>query len=296
MLTVGISGASGLIGTALTQALRDRGDRVIALVRRPAAGPDERSWDPAKETFDAGLAGVHTVVNLAGAGVGDKRWNTEHRAAILTSRVRATRTIVAAIEASGEPIALVNGSAVGAYGDRGEEVLTESSPRGVGFLAEVVRAWEDAAAPLVEAGRPVSFARTGLVMTQRGGALAPLLRATRLGAGGPLGSGKQYWPIISLRDEVAALMHLIDHPEITGPVNLVGVEPPRQREVAAELGRLVHRPSVLPAPGFALRLVVGEFAGEILASQRVVPERLLATGFEHRDASVDEVLAAALAG
>ena len=296
MLTVGISGASGLIGTALTQALRDRGDRVIALVRRPAAGPDERSWDPAKETFDAGLAGVHTVVNLAGAGVGDKRWNTEHRAAILTSRVRATRTIVAAIEASGEPIALVNGSAVGAYGDRGEEVLTESSPRGVGFLAEVVRAWEDAAAPLVAAGRPVSFARTGLVMTQRGGALAPLLRATRLGAGGPLGSGKQYWPIISLRDEVAALMHLIDHPEITGPVNLVGVEPPRQREVAAELGRLVHRPSVLPAPGFALRLVVGEFAGEILASQRVVPERLLATGFEHRDASVDEVLAAALAG
>jgi len=296
VLTVGISGASGLIGTALTQALRDRGDRVIALVRRPAAGPDERSWDPAKETFDAGLAGVHTVVNLAGAGVGDKRWNTEHRAAILTSRVRATRTIVAAIEASGEPIALVNGSAVGAYGDRGEEVLTESSPRGVGFLAEVVRAWEDAAAPLVAAGRPVSFARTGLVMTQRGGALAPLLRATRLGAGGPLGSGKQYWPIISLRDEVAALMHLIDHPEITGPVNLVGVEPPRQREVAAELGRLVHRPSVLPAPGFALRLVVGEFAGEILASQRVVPERLLATGFEHRDASVDEVLAAALAG
>lgn len=296
MLTVGISGASGLIGTALTQALRDRGDRVIVLVRRPAAGPDERSWDPAKEIFDAGLAGVHTVVNLAGAGVGDKRWNTEHRAAILTSRVRATRTIVAAIEASDEPIALVNGSAVGAYGDRGEEVLTEGSPRGVGFLAEVVRAWEDAAAPLVEAGRPVSFARTGLVMTQRGGALAPLLRATRLGAGGPLGSGKQYWPIISLRDEVAALMHLIDHPEITGPVNLVGVEPPRQREVAAELGRLVHRPSVLPAPGFALRLVVGEFAGEILASQRVLPERLLATGFEHRDASVDEVLAAALAG
>ncbi|GAA1746637.1 TIGR01777 family oxidoreductase [Nostocoides vanveenii] len=296
MLTVGISGASGLIGTALTQALRDRGDRVIVLVRRPAAGPDERSWDPAKEIFDAGLAGVHTVVNLAGAGVGDTRWNTEHRAAILTSRVRATRTIVAAIEASDEPIALVNGSAVGAYGDRGEEVLTEGSPRGVGFLAEVVRAWEDAAAPLVEAGRPVSFARTGLVMTQRGGALAPLLRATRLGAGGPLGSGKQYWPIISLRDEVAALMHLIDHPEITGPVNLVGVEPPRQREVAAELGRLVHRPSVLPAPGFALRLVVGEFAGEILASQRVLPERLLATGFEHRDASVDEVLAAALAG
>ncbi len=296
MLTVGISGASGLIGTALTQALRDRGDRVIVLVRRPAAGPDERSWDPAKEIFDAGLAGVHTVVNLAGAGVGDTRWNTEHRAAILTSRVRATRTIVAAIEASDEPIALVNGSAVGAYGDRGEEVLTEGSPRGVGFLAEVVRAWEDAAAPLVEAGRPVSFARTGLVMTQRGGALAPLLRATRLGAGGPLGSGKQYWPIISLRDEVAALMHLIDHPEITGPVNLVGVEPPRQREVAAELGRLVHRPSVLPAPGFALRLVVGEFAGEILASQRVLPERLLATGFEHRDASVNEVLAAALAG
>ena len=296
MGTVAITGASGLIGTALTQALRDRGDRVIALVRRPAAGADERSWDPANETFDAGLGGVHTVVNLAGVGVGDKRWNTEHKAAILTSRVKATRTIVAAIEAATEPVALVNGSAVGAYGDRGEEVLTESSPRGVGFLAEVVRAWEDAAAPLVEAGRPVSFARTGLVMAKRGGALAPLLRATQLGAGGPLGSGKQYWPIISLRDEVAALIHLIDHPEITGPVNLVGVEPPRQREVAAELGRLVHRPSVLPAPGFALRLVVGEFAGEILASQRVLPERLLATGFEHRDASVDDVLASALAG
>lgn len=295
MITIAITGASGLIGGALSRALAARGDRVIALVRRAPRGPSERSWDPARGVIEPSAVGdVDVIVNLAGAGVGDKRWSTEHKTEILRSRVGATHTVVRAIISSGRPIRLVNGSAVGFYGDRGEELLTEASPAGTGFLAEVVRAWEGAADEWVTAGGSVAFARTGLVMTRDGGALAPLVRATRLGAGGPLGSGRQFWPVISLRDEVRALVHLIDRPDITGPVNLVGLEPPRQREVATAVARMLHRPALLPAPRLGLRLVLGQFADEILASQRVLPERLLQSGFTHEDASLQAVLTRAL--
>ena len=293
--TIAITGASGLIGGALSCELRKRGDTVRALVRRDPRAEHEFRWDPQAGTIDEQvLDGLDVVINLAGAGVGEHRWNTEHKTEILRSRVGATRTISTAIRERGAEIRLVNGSAVGFYGDRGEECLSEESPAGTGFLAEVVRAWEGAAEPLASIGGNVAFTRFGLVMAGSGGALAPLLKATKFGLGGPLGSGRQFWPIISLRDTVAALIHLIEHPEVTGPVNLVGVDPPRQRQVAAELGRLLHRPSILPAPRLGLRLVVGQFADEILASQRVLPEVLRNSGFAHRDTTVHGVLASAL--
>ncbi len=295
MSTIAITGASGLIGGALSSALRARGDRVRVLVRRDPQGPEQFRWDPAIGTFDPGaLDGVDAVVNLAGAGVGDRRWTTAYKTEILRSRLGATKTICAAITASGAPIRLVNGSAVGYYGDRGEEVLAEDSPPGTGFLAQVVKAWEGATADLADAGGSVVLARTGLVMASSGGAMAPMLRLARLGLGGPLGSGQQFWPVISLRDEVAALIHLIDDRELTGPVNLVGTVPARQREVAAALGRLLKRPAVLPAPRLGLRLVLGQFAQEVLASERVLPDRLLGSGFVHQDNTLEAVLASAL--
>lgn len=294
--TIAITGASGLIGRSLADHLAARGDIVVRLVRRVPHSPVEREWDPAREWIDpASLADVDTVVNLAGAGVGDRRWTTSHREAILTSRVSGTRTLVSGILAAGRPIALVNGSAVGYYGDRGEEILTEESPAGLGFLSEVVRAWESATGPLADAGLAVSMARTGLVLAADGGALAPLLRLARLGLGGPIGSGRMFWPVISLADEVAALTFLIDRPEITGPVNVVGIEPVRQRDLMATLGAQLHRPAVLPAPKFAVRAVIGEFAGEITASQRVLPERLLDAGFEHQHPTAGAAVTAALA-
>lgn len=299
-LTVAVTGASGLIGRALVAALRERGDEVVTLVRREPASAGERRWDPATGHLDPqALAGVDAVVNLAGPGVGDKRWTPAYKARVLRDRVSATEAVAEAVAArlasDDRAIHLVNASAVGYYGDRGEELLTEDSPGGLGFLAEVCRAWEGATQAASAAGAPVTLARTGLVMSGAGGALAPLVRATRLGAGGPMGSGRQFWPVISRRDEIAALLFLLDHPDLTGPVNLVGVEPPRQREVAGALGRLLHRPAILPAPGAALRAVIGEFAGEIMASQRVLPDRLLAAGFVHQDRALTAVLASALA-
>lgn len=286
MTRVAVTGSSGLIGTALVAALRQRGDEVVRLVRRVPEAPDEVRWDPASRHLDpAVLDGVDAVVNLAGAGVGDKRWTPAYKHEILASRTDSTSAVASAVAAADHPVRLVSGSAVGFYGDRGDEPLTEASPAGTGFLADVVLAWEAAAAPAVEAGASVAFVRTGIVLSQEGGALSPVLRLARLGLGGPLGSGRQFWPWITLVDEVGALLHLVDHPEVTGPVNLSAPAPARQKDVAAELGRALHRPAVLPAPSPAIRLVLGEFAGEILGGQRVVGEALGASGyrFEHPD-------------
>lgn len=286
MTRVAVTGSSGLIGTALVAALRQRGDEVVRLVRRAPKAPDEVRWDPASRHLDpAVLDGVDAVVNLAGAGVGDKRWTPAYKHEILASRTDSTSAVASAVAAADHPVRLVSGSAVGFYGDRGDEPLAEASPAGTGFLADVVLAWEAAAAPAVEAGASVAFVRTGIVLSQEGGALSPVLRLARLGLGGPLGSGRQFWPWITLVDEVGALLHLVDHPEVTGPVNLSAPAPARQKDVAAELGRALHRPAVLPAPSPAIRLVLGEFAGEILGGQRVVGEALGASGyrFEHPD-------------
>ena len=302
MPTVALTGSSGLIGSALVDALRERGDGVLRLVRRPARSSDEVQWDPSSRYLDpVVLDGVDAVVNLAGAGVGDHRWTPSYKREILTSRTDSTHAVATAIAESGRPIHLLSGSAVGFYGDRGDERLTEDSAPGEGFLADVVRAWEAAAHPAERAGSRVVYLRTGLVLSPlddpsgplvridrsgllvatEGGAGGPLLRAARLGLAGPLGSGSQFWPWITLPDEVSAILHLLDHPEIVGPVNLVGPAPARQKVVARALGRALGRPAVLPVPSFALRIALGEFAGDILASQRVLAGVLTGSGFAH---------------
>jgi uncharacterized protein (TIGR01777 family) len=290
---VAITGSSGLIGSALSAFLRERGDEVVHLVRRPARTPDEVTWDPASRHLDpASLDGVTAVVNLAGAGVGDKRWTPGYQQQILASRVDSTHTIATALAQRGGDARLVSGSAVGFYGDRGDEVLTEDSGAGSGFLTEVVRAWEAATAPAAAAGVSVAFSRTGLVMTPDGGALERMIPLARAGINGPLGSGRQWWPWISLRDTVAALTHLVDHPEVVGPVNVVGATPARQRDVAKALGRAVHRPALLPAPSFGIKAVLGGFAVEVLTSKRAVPARLADSGFVHQDVDLDATFAA----
>jgi uncharacterized protein (TIGR01777 family) len=225
--------------------------------------------------------------------VGDRRWTESYKATIRDSRVDTTRTLAMAVAASGRPIRVVNGSAVGFYGsDRGDEVLTEDSAKGAGFLSDVVAAWEAATEPAADAGAPVAMARTGLVMDAKGGAFERLILLTRFGLGGSLGSGGQFWPWISLHDEVRALAFLIDHPDLVGPVNLVGPDPRPQREVAAAIAARLRRPHVVPAPSFALRLALGEFADDILGSQRVVPARLLDHGFRHDQPTLSDAVAA----
>ena len=287
---VAITGASGLIGSALSALLTARGDEVVHLVRREPRSSHEIGWDPAKRTLDPGhLSGVTAVVHLAGAGVGDHRWTPAYKHEILASRVDGTTTIATAMASLGEPIALVSGSAMGAYGDRGDEILTEDSELGQGFLADVVRAWESATGPAQDAGLRVVHARTGLVLAPNGGAMERVLRLARFGLAGPLGSGRQYWSWITLHDEVRALAHLIDQ-DISGPVNLVSVQPLRQAEVMKALGAVLGRPALLPAPTLALKVILGEFASDILGSQRVLPSVLTASGFVFDHDTIDNAM------
>jgi uncharacterized protein len=275
---VAISGASGLIGSALSAFLRARGDDVVHLVRRQPS-PGEIGWDPTSRTLDPGdLSGLTAVVHLAGAGVGDHRWTPAYKHEILSSRVNGTASIATALADLGEPIALVSGSAIGVYGDRGERILTEDSAAGKGFLADVVRAWEAATSTAQKAGLRVVLARTGLVLSPHGGAMERVLPLARLGLAGPLGTGRQYWSWITLQDEVRALAHLIDQ-DLAGPVNLVSTQPLRQAEVMKALGAVLGRPALLPAPALALKVILGEFASDVLASDRILPSVLTASGF-----------------
>lgn len=290
--TVAITGASGMIGSALSQALRERGDQVVHLVRRaPRAGDlpasvTEAQWDPAEQRLDPRLLdGVDAVVHLAGAGIGDHRWTKERKREILQSRVDGTSAVAAAVAVHHDRVRLVSGSAVGYYGDRGSDVLTEESSLGQGFLAEVVRDWEAATWQAEQAGASVVHARTGIVLSPTGGAMGRLMPLARMGLAGPLGSGKQYWSWITLRDEVRALMFLVDRPEVTGAANLTAPEPESQATVVKALGEELHRPAVVPAPTIALKIALGQMAGEILGSQRALPTVLGEAGFawEHPD-------------
>jgi len=281
-MRIAITGATGLIGTALTRALLERDDEVVRLVRRPPDGADEVRWDPASGQLDpAELQGVSAIVNLSGAGIGDKRWTAAYKQELLDSRLDSTATIVHAIEQLDAPVRLVNASAMGYYGDRGEELVDEDSTPGRGFLVDLVAAWEAATAPASAAGASVALARTGLVISPHGGLMARVLPLAKLGLAGPLGNGRQWWSWISLPDEVRALVHLIDHPEITGPVNLCVPESAavRQREAMRALGHELHRPAFMPAPAPALRVVLGEMAGDALASTRMAPTVLQRTDF-----------------
>jgi len=279
-MRIAITGSHGLIGTALMSALRASGHDVVQLVRGTPRGPGQVEWDPAAGSVDLpGLAGVEAAVHLAGASVGDKRWNEDYKRELRDSRVLGTRTLVRALTSLDPlPRVLVSGSGVGYYGDRGNEVLTERSSKGDTFLADLVQAWEAEADPAREAGIRVAHPRTGLVMARSGGAFKQLLLLARLGLGGPMGNGKQWWSWITLADHVSALQHLITS-ELAGPVNFSAPNPARNIEVMRALTSALHRPCLLPVPAFALRIVIGEFAGEVLASQRMVPEKLTASGF-----------------
>lgn len=291
-MRIAISGSSGLIGSALAAALRSDRHDVVALVRRPSSGGHELQWDPATALDPSALRGVDAVVHLAGAGVGDRRWSDAYKREILDSRVRGTAAIASAVAAAGVPT-LVCGSAIGWYGDTGDRAVDESAPCGSGFLADVVRQWEAAAQPAIDAGVRVAFARTGLVMTKRGGAMGRVLPIFKLGLGGPLGSGRQYWSSISLADEVRALRFLLDTPA-QGIFNLTAPTPVTNAEFTRALAQALHRPAFLPVPAVALRLVVGEFASEILGSQRVLPRRLLEAGFTFQDDTVERITASLL--
>ncbi len=276
---VAITGASGLIGSALSVFLSARGDEVVHLVRRAPRARYEVGWDPASHKLNPGdLSGLTAVVHLAGAGVGEHRWTAAYKQQILDSRVNGTATIAMALAELGEPIALVSASAIGAYGDRGDELLSEDSETGKGFLADVVRAWEASTTPAKDAGLRVAHARTGLVLTPDGGAMKRVLPLARWGLAGPLGTGRQYWSWITLHDELRALAHLIDQ-DIAGPVNLVSPQPLPQAEVMKALGAQLGRRALLPAPALALKIALGEFAADVLASARIMPSVLTASGF-----------------
>lgn len=293
---VAITGASGLIGSALAEALRADGITVRPLVRRPVQSPTEIHWQPGSPLDPEALRGVAAVVHLAGAGVGDHRWTAAYKKEILDSRVAGTDTIARAIAGMAvPPRVLVSASAIGYYGDTGDRIVDEDSPAGTGFLADVVAAWEGAADPARAAGIPVVHPRTGLVVSSRGGAWAKMFPLFKAGVGGKLGSGKQYWSWISLADEVKALRALLSG-DLTGPVNLTAPMANANREVTQAMGAVLGRPTVLPVPAVALKAVLGEFSSEVLGSARVKPSRLLAAGFDWEHPTIESAIKAALHG
>jgi uncharacterized protein (TIGR01777 family) len=296
-MDVVVTGSSGLIGTALVEALRAHGHRPVRLVRRPAGGDDELTWDPGAGTIDAGgLEGVDAVVHLAGAGIGDHRWTDAYKREVLTSRTAPTALLARTLAGLRRPPSvLLSGSAVGYYGASETETFTEASPAGDGFLAEVCVAWEEATAPAAEAGIRVAHLRTGIVLSPRGGALRKTLPLFRLGLGGRMGSGRQWWSWIALDDEVGAILHLLGTP-VSGPVNLTAPAPATNAEFTRALGHVLHRPTLLPVPAFGPKLVLGaELADALLFSgQRVLPTVLQSSGYAFAHPELDGALRAVL--
>lgn len=295
-MRIAVTGSTGLIGTALARSLEHDGNEVVPVVRRDPA-PGEVRWDPAGGEIDvAGLEGLDAVVHLAGAGIAERRWTDERKRELLESRTKGTSLLCEALASlDHRPDVLVGGSAIGFYGNRPGEVLTEQDEAGGGFLAEVVVAWETSYAMAEQAGIRVAKARTGIVLAEDGGALKPQLPLFKLGLGGRVGPGDQVQSWITLEDEVRALRHLIDH-DVAGPVNLTAPEPVTNQEMAKALGRALHRPAILPTPTFGPKLLFGSQLVEelLLFSQDVRPEVLQATGFEHHHTRIDDALAAVL--
>ncbi|WP_432135648.1 MULTISPECIES: TIGR01777 family oxidoreductase [unclassified Streptomyces] len=295
MRRIAVAGASGLIGSALVRSLTADGHEVVRLVRRAPRDADEVRWDPEREYVDtAGLAGCDAVVNLAGAGVGDRRWTDDRKRLIRDSRVLGTRTLARALAGLDDgPRVWVNGSAIGFYGETGDRVTDESAPAGSGFLPELCVEWEGEAAPAEAAGVRTVFTRTGLVVSRDGGAWGRLFPLFRAGLGGRLGDGRQYWSYIALHDEVAAVRHLLDRDDLSGPFNLTAPEPLTNREITEAMGRVLRRPTVFAVPAPVLRTALGEMAGDVLGSARVVPRRLLESGFTFAFPGIEDALRAA---
>lgn len=289
---IAIAGSSGLIGSALTSALRAADHRVLRLVRRAPASVDEIFWNPDTGEFDASaLRGVDAVVNMCGVGVADKRWSGAFKQSLRDSRIGPTEVLSRAVVESGVPV-LVNSSAVGYYGDTRDHVVDESGPAGHGFLAGLCRDWETATETASAAGVRVVLMRTGLVLSPSGGMLARLKPLFGLGLGARLGNGRQYMPWISLEDEVRALAFAIERDDLAGPVNGTGPAPVTNAEFTAALGRALNRPTPMLVPGFALRAVLGEFAEEgLLGGQRAIPAALERVGFEFRHHTIGEAMA-----
>ncbi|GGW42472.1 TIGR01777 family oxidoreductase [Streptomyces griseoloalbus] len=295
---IAVAGASGLIGGALVRSLTADGHEVVRLVRGAPGAADEVRWDPERGSVDAdGLAGCDAVVNLAGAGVGDRRWTAAYKARIRAGRVRGTAALAEAVAGLPEgvrPRVFVNGSAIGYYGETGDRTVDESAPPGEGFLPRLCVEWEAAAAPAREAGVRTAFARTGLVVAHGGGAWGRLFPLFRAGLGGRMGDGRQFWSFVALHDEVAALRHLLDTEGLSGPFNLTAPHPVTNREVTEAMAHVLHRPAVLAVPAPVLRTVLGEMAGDVLGSARVVPARLLASGFRFAFPRIEGAIRAAL--
>lgn len=278
-----VSGATGLIGSALTKQLQDDGHTVLSLTRHPGGMTNAVGWDLQAKTIDTGkLKDVEAVVHLAGENIGTGRWTADKKKRILDSRVEGTRFLAETMaKQASPPRVFISASAIGYYGDRGDEQLTEDSSPGDGFLAQVCKDWEAATAPLASIETRVNLARFGIVLSTKGGALAEMLTPFKLGAGGVIGSGKQYYSWIVIDDVAGALLHLLTAVQEPGPFNIVAPNPATNHDFTKALGSVLHRPTVAPMPKFAARLAFGkERADELLlASTRVEPARLLETGY-----------------
>ncbi|WP_432559768.1 TIGR01777 family oxidoreductase [Granulicoccus sp. GXG6511] len=291
-MRIAISGSSGFLGAALVERLEGEHE-IIRLVRRPARSPLERRWDPEAGFIESlGLTDIDAVVNLSGAGIADRRWSEARRRELLASRVRATRTLARLIAAEDRPALFLSGSAVGFYGSTGDHVIDETAPAGTGFLADLCRQWEAATA---DAGVRTVHLRTGLPLDRAGGFLGKQLPLFRLGLGGPMGDGQHWLPWIALEDWVNAVAHVLTE-DISGPVNLSAPSPVTNAEFTAELGRQLGRPTKLPVPLPALRAIFGGQLVEeaLLASNRMVPGKLLESGFEFSHWTLPSALSAAL--
>jgi hypothetical protein len=286
-----IAGSSGLIGTALVPALRRAGHEVVRLVRRQPSGKDERRWDPPNGRIaDGVLDGADAVINLCGAGIGDRRWTEARKQILRDTRTTATEVLAAAVAENGIPV-LLNASAVGFYGDTGDAVATEAEPEGYGFLAALCREWEAATEPARKSAR-VALLRSGAVVSTAGGLLGKLRPLFAFGLGARMGSGRQYLAWISLADEIAAIRYVLEHDTLSGPINLTAPAPVTNAEFTRGLGAALHRPAPWVVPGFVLRIVIGEFADEgLLTGQRAVPWVLENNGFRFLHPALADALA-----
>jgi uncharacterized protein len=290
-LRILLSGSSGLVGTALVPALRAAGHEVKRLVRGRVTAPDQLSWNPGEALAPESVSGFDAVIHLAGESIAT-RWTEAKKRSIFDSRVPATQSLAAALsKAPQRPRVFICASAIGYYGDRGDEILREDSPSGGGFVGEVCRQWEVAAQSAANAGIRTVQLRTGIVLSAKGGALAKMLPPFRMGVGGNVGNGRQWMSWIDLEDEVGAIQHLLTVDSIHGPVNLVSPNPVRNAEFTKTLASVLHRPAIFPVPAFAARLAFGQMADELLlASQRVLPTKLTSSGYEFQRADLRSAL------